>query len=392
MEEKTNYYCSQKFWWLSVDLEKSATQSCCSADPHKIDINWLKQNPGSIFNTPEIQQERKMMLSDIPASSCESNCWKPERNGMESRRLSMKTHKKTHVELQSTPETLHIMVGSNCNLTCVYCCKQYSTAWGNDIKANGIYLVEGTGDRFIINDKDRILSKISQKEINLTQNKKILLEEIKLICQKSKLSKIEISGGEPFLYLYLTDLVKSLPTDVEIVIVTGLGVNEKKFSKELRSLKKHHNIILSVSAENIGNNYEFVRAGNTWQRFENNLLEIQKCGVKYQFISVLSNLTLFGLADFVKYANGVGINFLICTDPSFLSINIMDDISKTSFLNNINTLPVEIHHIIKNSMGRPVNMQEQTNLKKYLNEFSKRRNFSLDIFPKTFIEWINNVV
>jgi hypothetical protein len=55
-----------------------------------------------------------------------------------------------------------------------------------------------------------------------------------------------------------------------------LGIDEKRFAKELDKLIKYPNVNLVISAENINKNYEVVRAGNTWQRFETNLLEIQK--------------------------------------------------------------------------------------------------------------------
>jgi len=392
MKKPTDFYCSQKFWWLSVNTEKLITQSCCSASPNKIDISWIKQNPGKIFNTPTMLSERKEMLDNKPVAGCYSTCWEPESKGIVSRRMLMKSNNKTHSNINSTPEILNLIIGSHCNLTCVYCCKQYSTAWADDINTNGSYTTTNTDDRFILNDKDRILSKISQKEIELSQTKQILLEEIKLICQKSKLSKIEISGGEPFLYLYLSNLIEVLPSDVPITIVTGLGIDEKRFTKELDKIKNYQNISLIVSAENIDKNYEFVRSGNTWDRFETNLGKIQEYGIKYKFSSVLSNLTLFGLIDFIDYIGTTEAIFMPCNDPNFLSINVMDDKSKETIYNNISKLPTKVQNIIKDSIDKLPTIEQHTNLKNYLNEFSKRRNYSVDIFPKTFINWINHVV
>jgi hypothetical protein len=41
-QQATNYYCNQKFWWLSIDIERFQTLSCCAATAHKIDFAWLK--------------------------------------------------------------------------------------------------------------------------------------------------------------------------------------------------------------------------------------------------------------------------------------------------------------------------------------------------------------
>ena len=68
---------------------------------------------------------------------------------------------KTHDSLESQPEILNIILGSDCNLTCSYCDKQYSMAWLRDIKDHGSYL---DTPRFKLTPVDLIKSKVSQKE------------------------------------------------------------------------------------------------------------------------------------------------------------------------------------------------------------------------------------
>jgi len=386
------YYCSQKFWWLSVDIEKLSTQSCCSASPHSVDISWLKNNPGRLFNTVELHQERQMMLDGFPVSTCTKNCWVPESNKLISRRLSSKSDQKTHTSLESKPENLEIMVGSNCNLTCVYCCKQYSTAWYNDIDSNGSYPTVGFDDRFTLNTRDRVLHKLSQKDLNLSVNQRKLLDEIHTISHNSPITSIDVTGGETFLYLYLVDLIKLLPSTVKINIYTGLGVDEKRFAKELDKLSSHPNVCLVVSAESIGKYYEFIRFGNSWDRVEHNLQAIRDRNMSYKFNATISNLTLFGLKDFAEYTKGIDIDYQLCNDPIFLAINVLDDKSKEIIYNYINQLPEYAQNLIKSSMNQTTTDTQRMNLKKYLSEFAKRRNLSLDIFPETFINWINDVV
>jgi hypothetical protein len=155
-----DFYCSEKFTWLSVDLEKRQHFSCCAALPTKIDLTWLKDNPGQLFNTAHLQQERQQMLDNIPVPSCEGPCWKPERDNLVSRRDILQSYVKTHTNITvKSPEQFHIMLGSTCNLTCSYCCKQYSSAWLKDIADNGPYMDR---DRFTLNKLDSILTKISQ--------------------------------------------------------------------------------------------------------------------------------------------------------------------------------------------------------------------------------------
>ena len=97
------YYCSQKFWWLTVEPERRSMLSCCAASTEKIDLNWLKENPGQLFNTPNLQQERQQMLENNPVASCEDSCWRAERIGLPSRRTRSGSTIKSHLDVVSSP-------------------------------------------------------------------------------------------------------------------------------------------------------------------------------------------------------------------------------------------------------------------------------------------------
>lgn len=384
----STFYCNQKFWWLSVDIEKSNTLSCCAAAPERIDLEWLENNPGQLFNTLSLQQERTDMLQGIPVKSCYATCWKAESNNLPSRRIHLKGDKVTHTNITSIPETLHIIVGSNCNMTCVYCCKQYSSAWRNDIITNGNYSTTTNDDRFVLNTSDRILVKLGQKDIANTQMNAILLHELGILADNTSIKEIQINGGETFLYLFLSQLVEALPSTVLIKIWTGLGVDKKRFSRELDKLKKFPNIQLVISAENIGQSYEFNRYGNTWQQFQDNLNYIKDSGISYKFNATISNLTVFGLVDFYSFVGSAEVQFEPCTDPEFLSINTMDDASRATVVDSVDSLPGDIKNLILTSLQQPVEELSRVNLKSYLVEFAQRRNLTLDCFPKSFITWI----
>lgn len=378
-KEATNYYCNQKFWWLSVDIERLQTLSCCAATPNKIDFTWLKDNPGKLFNTPILQQERIEMLNNQPVESCTATCWRAEANGIVSRRLSMNSNLLTHTDISATPENLHIIVGTSCNMTCVYCCKQYSSAWLKDINDCGSYNISRTDDRYIVNPMDRIISKISQKEIGGADVSKRMIDEIKLLCNNVK--QVTITGGEPFLYNGLSKLVEIIPDSIDIKIWSGLGVDTKRFIRELE-LVSAPNVSIVISAENTGKLYEFNRYGNTWQRFLDNLSHIN---IKHEFNATLSNLTIHGLSDFAQMFDN--IIFAPCNDPSFLAINVLDDTSKKMLLDK---LPISARTIVEDSIHIEPSEQQRQDLKEYIIEFANRRNLSLDIFPKHFVDWFSN--
>ena len=385
----TNFYCSQKFWWLSVDLAKRQTLSCCAADPVSVDMAWLNQHPGQLFNTPHLQQERTMMLQNQPVASCNTACWQPESQGKSSRRLVFKSDVVAETDIQASPKELNIIVGNDCNMTCVYCCKQYSSAWLRDLSENGTYHTVDTGDdRFEINNVDRILLRVSQKSLYKSESTQRLLTEIRGILLSSTITQVVVTGGEPFLYLGLAELVKSIPSHIKVIIQSGLGVDSGRLIQELNKIPATQ-IEVVISAETVDQLYEFVRYGNTWKRLTENIQILKDLAIPYSFYSVVSNLTVHGLAEFAQYTENAVVRYNPCNDPDFLSISVLDPASKDQILQSVDQLPVGLKSIIVKSIVAAPTEPQRCNLNEYVNEFSKRRNILPSaVLPQSFLEWM----
>jgi len=371
-----DHYCSQKFWWMTVEPERRSLLSCCAAYPTKIDLAWLASNPGQLFNSPELVYEREQMLANQPVASCEATCWSAERRGLPSRRIMMQSDVRTHTDVIATPSTVHINLGSDCNLTCSYCCKQFSTAWLHDIQNNGVYF---DNNRYNLNANDRIVLKLGQASIKNSAGYQLILDEVTGLRD---IKQVEITGGEPFLYNGLVELVNKMPGQVDIT--TGLGVNSKRMARILDELPE--SVKFTVSAENVGVLYEFNRYGNTWENFQRNLDLITK-KFEYKFSSVLSNLTVHGFDDFQQqYATDRDV-ISLCNDPDYLSANVLDDISKQA----IDQIVYKYHNqAIKQTMAVDYTDEQKTNFCQFVRQFVERRNLSLDIFPENFTNWIED--
>ena len=368
-------YCSQKFWWLTVEPERRTMNSCCAATAAKIDLTWLKSNPGQLFNTPELLAEREAMLNNEPVASCEDTCWSAERRGLPSRRTLMNSGERTHTDIHSQPRVLHINVGSDCNLTCSYCCKQYSTAWLRDVKEHGPYTDEA---RYRITANDRIVLQLGQTAIKQSNSYQTIIGEV---AKLKSAQQIEVTGGEPFLYNGLTDLVAGLSAPVDVF--TGLGVNTKRLTQILAQLPK--DTTFTISAENTGQLYEFNRYGNTWDQFRRNL-DLIASQFDYRFCSVLSNLTVHGFDKFQQEYSTDNDLLNPCNDPEYLSASVVDPESKML----LNQIEYKYHdREIKETLAVESTAEQKTKLKHYLTEFARRRSISLEVFPENFISWIN---
>ncbi len=355
--------------------ERREVQSCCAAYPHKIDTNWVKNNPGNLFNIPILKQERLDMLQDIAVESCTTPCWVPENSGKISRRILLDTVKRTHTSIDSVPETLQINLGSDCNLTCVYCTKQYSTAWLRDIFQNGPYIDE---ERYKINANDRILLKLGQKKIDNTESYNLIIDEA---AKYTQCKEVYITGGEPFLNNNLVNILKKFQQKVKVY--TGLGVSTERLEKILSDIP--YNVEFVISAENIQKHYEFVRYKNSFEQFERNL-KILESSRKIIFNSVITNLTIFNYSDFENYYKDKQIELVFCSEPDYLSLNVLDDESKHLL---IDTKFKNKEEYIKDTLQQPYTKEQKVNLIKFLKEYARRRNLDLNIFPGHFLNWLN---
>ena len=330
-----------------------------------------------------------MMLQNQPVASCNTACWQPESQGKSSRRLVFKSDVLAETDVQASPTELNIIVGNDCNMTCVYCCKQYSSAWLRDLTENGTYHTVDTGDdRFEINNVDRILLRVSQKSLDKSESTQCLLTEIRSILLASTIRQVIITGGEPFLYLGLAKLVKLIPLHVKVIIQSGLGVDSRRLVQELNKLPAQQ-IEIGISAETTDQLYEFVRYGNTWKQFTENIQILKDLAISYSFYSVVSNLTVHGLAEFAQYADDAVVRYNPCNDPDFLSISVLDPVSKDQILQSVDQFPLGLKSIIVKSITAEPTEPQRRNLNEYVNEFSKRRNIlPSTVLPQSFIDWM----
>ena len=230
--------------------------------------------------------------------------------------------------------------------------------------------------------------KLSQKDIKNNRFNDALLNEIAQLVESSTLKEIVVTGGEPFLYSGLEELISKLSGyGIPIKIYSGLGVNTERFQKQITKLVKFQEVKLIISTESTGKLYEILRYGNTWERFQTNIEILKQQDVCYSFYATVSNLALLGIDDFIKYAGNVEILWSPCNDPDFFAANVLDDQTKSVLINQIDGYPSNLQEIIK-TISIPTKSSSKSNLCTYLKEFTQRRNIDLRALPPYFVDWL----
>jgi len=386
VDANRDYYCSKKFSFIKFDLERKTTYTCHAAAPHPVDFDWLEKNPGQIFNNPINIHERQQMLANERNSSCEQNCWPAEDKGAVSPRLYQGGNIKTHTDVITTPTTIDITIGSDCNLQCLYCCKEFSSTWRNDIIKNGNYDLDSEANRYKKETMDVALSSVSQRNRH-NKHYQLLIDE--LILNSKNLEEALITGGEPLLNNSLLDIISELSHVPVIQIYSGLGLSYSRFFRIVTQLAQYKNVQLIISAEGIGKFLEFNRFGIRWEDFQKKMQVLSSLNIKTVFQSTLTNLSLFGFAEFYEYFKHYQITPTFAYQPNMMAPCVLDNESKQYIIDSIKLLPEEVKNNIIKSMSAEPSEEQRIDIGKFLKEFKKRNNqLDLSIYPNSFLTWV----
>lgn len=380
-----NYYCSQKFDWVEIRLYDGFVASCCQAQSHKITVDDIKNHPMGFFNYPIIQKERQQMLDNQPVAGCETGCWSLEKQNIQSRRQQFGSDQKIYSTVEGIPKTLNLVINNTCLQSCVYCCKNLSSSWLADVVKNGDYNIQGYESRYNASSQDKVLARISQPELYNSKFSQTVLDQI--VKNSDQIEHLVISGGEPLLDNNLISLLQNLSHVPKITLFSGLTVNTDRLQRIADSIKSISHLEFVVSAENINALHEFNRYGSKKDLFDTNL-NIIRSNFSMQFSSTVSNITLFGLADFLDQYSLDTIQFSLLVDPSYLAPNILDDSSKQIIVEKLQAANRNDLENVINYIMLPVDTAQKPLLKQFLDQYSTRRNMDLKIFPESWIQWM----
>ena len=103
----------------------------------------------------------------------------------------------------------------------------------------------------------------------------------------------------------------------------------------------------------------------------------------------LSCLTIHGFPEFLNQHIDWELETDLVYVPAFMSLNVIDNTSKEKIVNDLHKHEFKNkEHVISSLKIDPTEQQRQ-HLKSFLQQFSVRRSLNLNIFPKSFLEWLD---
>ena len=239
----SNFYCAAPWRGLHIN-PRGDVKTCCAGDPNMLG-NLNTSTIQEILHGPVMQEIRQSIRAGIPHKYC-YNCVQAERYGRSERdwhnNVSPEFDCQQATDLEHIPTLIDVRWNTTCNLSCNYCAEACSSKWAS---LKGIPVKSGA--RPYYNDVCDYLEQ-----------------------HKDNIREVALVGGEPLLLPENERLLDVIPTDCVVTLITNASVNLDN-NKIFTKLSQRSRVGWSLSFDNIGDRFEYVRHGSCWNTFNENL-------------------------------------------------------------------------------------------------------------------------
>lgn len=397
--------CLQKWSQVSLYLWENKSSSCHRNQNADIPDNYDFHN-----TAPVVLHREKMLRGEWPSDGrgCE-HCRDQELAGGMSDRmnfLSRPDNKKyVPVELYKNPNLtrvkptqLSVHFNNKCNLRCLYCGPNLSSAW---VKEEWKH-TQGKSYEFDPWELDSTYKQRLEKFYGW-------MEE-----NYSSLKAFDILGGEPMIQTECFDCVEWMIAhpnhEVDVEIYSNMQVKPELFRRNMEKIRRlagtvgHVQIVASIDCW--GPASEYIRYGMDLATFEENMnYLVNECPEVTPYMNwTVSTLSIPYIPDLIRKVlewhkvRNVTVNYNKCIDPAKLDPHIMPTGTYTEYINEIlelnkimyknNPIAAEYTQGIFNEIeNSPAQYNHIKDLKEFLNMMDQRRGTN---WQKTF-PWLVNI-
>jgi hypothetical protein len=243
-----DFFCAAPWRGLHINI-RGDVKTCCAGNPNMLG-NLNAKTINEVLNGPELTEIRSVLRQGQTHPYCK-NCMDRESEGGDSERV---WHNNINEGFDTTkagleyeyPTLLDIRWNSTCNLSCNYCGPPDSSKWA------------------------------ALKKIPVNSNTRKYYQDVCDFIAKHNqhVQEVALVGGEPLLLPENERLLDVIPADAVITIITNLNTpleNNRIFQK----LSQRRQVGWSMSFDNVGPRFEYVRYGADWNLQQHNLDLVQ---------------------------------------------------------------------------------------------------------------------
>jgi MoaA/NifB/PqqE/SkfB family radical SAM enzyme len=282
----SNFFCAAPWRGLHIN-PRGDVKTCCAGDPNmlgNLDTHSITQ----ILNSDLMAQVRSEIAQGRAHQYC-SNCVKAERFGADSER---KWHNDTNPNFDYAtagdqyhyPVIVDVRWNTTCNLSCNYCSEWASSKWS---ALKGIPFKSGSRPYY-----EQVCDFLEQ--------------------HKSHIQDVALVGGEPLLLPENERLLDVIPEDCAVTLITNMNVDLSK-NKIFQKLAQRKKVGWSMSFDNIGSQFEYVRYGGNWNMLTENLATVKDLFTKGQWGGIHAVYNIYNatrITEFREWAASQGVTVL----------------------------------------------------------------------------------
>jgi MoaA/NifB/PqqE/SkfB family radical SAM enzyme len=244
----SNFHCAAPWRGLHIN-PRGDVKTCCAGDPNMLG-NLNTQTIEEILHSPIMQEIRQSIKQGKPHAYC-YNCVQAERYGRSERdwhnNVSPEFDCQTAADTEHLPTLIDVRWNITCNLSCNYCGDKCSSKWA------------------------------ALKQIPFKSGARPYYEQVcdYLEEHQANIREVALVGGEPLLLPENDRLLDVIPADCIVTLITNVSV-ELDNNKIFKKLAQRSRVGWSLSFDNIGPHFEYVRHGGSWNLLLKNLDAIQE--------------------------------------------------------------------------------------------------------------------
>lgn len=244
----SNFYCAAPWRGLHIN-PRGDVKTCCAGDPNMLG-NLNSQTIEQVLNSDLMTEIRSSLARGQAHDYC-SNCVRAERFGADSER-AWHNNVNPDFDYAAAGEEYHYPVivdvrwNTTCNFSCNYCDPSASSKWAQ------------------------------LKQVPFKSGTRPYYEQVCDFLQQhhNHIHEVALVGGEPLLLPENERLLDVIPDTAIVTLITNLNVDLQN-NRIFRKLSQRKRVGWSMSFDNIGDRFEYVRYGGSWTMLQENLKIIQ---------------------------------------------------------------------------------------------------------------------
>ncbi len=288
-------FCSAP--WTGLNIDQTGKVLPCMHSGYVLG-NIKEQNLNDILVGKPMQDLKNAMQCGEWHEACQL-CKQLEESSGSSGRTQKRASEATLSAINADinwfePQHLAVNWSNLCNLTCVYCNPETSTAWQG---------VEGIPIKFIRNEHQALIDIMKTKG--------------------SAVQGLTLGGGEPLLQKGLINMLHCLdPNNVRVLITTNLSMDITQ-NEIYQELKTWPNVSWMVSFDNADKDkFEYVRDRASWEQLVNNIKILKQDNQHVWAHPAYSIYCALDLIEYYEFCEQFGLDIFWCelTHPWDLDI------------------------------------------------------------------------